>query len=112
MSMLTFSRDRRFQDTGTQGSSVRGSRRSRREWQQTSFLSRDSEAACGSERATRGGSFWTRIRLGKAVAAPGVRSQDGRKRGKKSVIRGGSFWIRIRCKKGKKSLLFDLVIYL
>ena len=32
MSMLTFSMDRRFQDTGTQGSSVRGSRRSRGEW--------------------------------------------------------------------------------
>ena len=28
----------------------------------------DSEAAFGSESATRGGSFWTRIRLGKAVA--------------------------------------------
>ena len=26
---------------------------------------RDSEAAFGSESATRGGSFWTRIRLGK-----------------------------------------------
>ena len=26
----------------------------------------DSEAAFGSESATRGGSFWTRIRLGKA----------------------------------------------
>ena len=32
------------------------------------FFSRDSEAAFGSESATRGGSFWTRIRLGKAVA--------------------------------------------
>ena len=33
----------------------------------------DSEAAFGSESATRGGSFWTRIRLGKAVAGSGVR---------------------------------------
>ena len=38
---------------------------------------------CGSERATRGGSFWTRIRWGKAVAAPGrlgpkVRSGEAR----------------------------------
>ena len=33
---------------------------------------RDSEAAFGSESATRGGSFWTRIRLGKAVAGSGV----------------------------------------
>ena len=32
------------------------------------LFSRDSEAAFGSESATRGGSFWTRIRLGKAVA--------------------------------------------
>ena len=37
------------------------------------FFSRDSEAAFGSERATRGGSFWTRIRLGKGVAGSGVR---------------------------------------
>ena len=38
------------------------------------FFSRDSEAAFGSESATRGGSFWTRIRWGKAVVAPGVQS--------------------------------------
>ena len=37
---------------------------------------RDSEAAFGSESATRGGSFWTRIRLGKAVAGSGVRGLD------------------------------------
>ena len=37
------------------------------------FFSRDSEAALGSQSATMGGSFWTRIRLGKAVAGPGVR---------------------------------------
>ena len=37
------------------------------------LLSRDSEAAFGIESATRGGSFWTRIRLEKAVAGSGVR---------------------------------------
>ena len=42
------------------------------------FFSRDSEAALGSQSATMGGSFWTRIRLGKAVAGPGVRGQDDR----------------------------------
>ena len=39
------------------------------------FFSRDSEGAFGMESATRGGSFWSRIRLGKAVAGSGVRSQ-------------------------------------
>ena len=33
----------------------------------------DSEVAFGTESATRGGSFWTRIRLAKAVAGSGVR---------------------------------------
>ena len=32
------------------------------------------------------GSFWTRIRWGKAVAAAGVRGQDVRKKGKKSFF--------------------------
>ena len=41
-------------------------------------FARDSEEVFGSESATRGGSFWTRIRLGKAVASPGVRGQDER----------------------------------
>ena len=41
------------------------------------FFSRDSEAALGSQSATMGGSFWSRIRLGKAVAGPGVRGQSG-----------------------------------
>ena len=36
------------------------------------------EAALSSQSATMGGSFWTRIRLGKAVAGPGVRGQDDR----------------------------------
>ena len=35
-------------------------------------FSRDSEAAFGTQSATMGGSFWIRIRLGKAVAGPGV----------------------------------------
>ena len=42
------------------------------------FFSRDSEAALGSQSATMGGLFWSRIRLGKAVAGPGVRGQDDR----------------------------------
>ena len=42
------------------------------------LFSRDSEAALGSQSATMGGSFWSRIRLGKAVAGPGVRGQDDR----------------------------------
>ena len=32
------------------------------------FLSRDSEAAFGTQSATMGGWFWTRIRLGKTGA--------------------------------------------
>ena len=32
------------------------------------FFSRDSEAALGSQSGTMGGLFWSRIRLGKAVA--------------------------------------------
>ena len=44
------------------------------------FFSRDSEGAFGTESATRGGSFSTRIRLGKIVAGSGVRSQDLRKK--------------------------------
>ena len=50
------------------------------------FFSRDSEAAFGSESATRGGSFWARIRWGKAVAAPGVRGQDAREKLKKTFF--------------------------
>ena len=52
------------------------------------FFSRDSEAALGSQSATMGGLFWSRIRLGKAVAGPGVRGQG--------ATVGGLFWIRIR----------------
>ena len=73
--------------------------------------SRDSEAAFGTQSATMGGSFWTRIRLGKAVAGPGVRGQDDRDKwtqtsffsrdseaalGSQSATMGGSFWTRIR----------------
>ena len=36
---------------------------------------KDSEAAFGAETVTRRGSFGTRIRWGKAVAAPGVRGR-------------------------------------
>ena len=79
--------------------------------ERTDFFSRDPEGAFGTESVTRGGSFWTRIRLGKAVAAPGVRGQDARENGRKlslfskdpeaafgteSATMGGSFWIRIR----------------
>ena len=46
------------------------------------LFSRDSESAFGSESAIRRGSFWTRIRWGKAVAAPGVRGQDAREKWK------------------------------
>ena len=56
------------------------------ERKEKSFFNRDSEGAFGSESAIRGGSFWTRIRWRKAVAGSGVRSQDGRKKGKKSVF--------------------------
>ena len=52
------------------------------------FFSRDSEAALGSQSGTMGGLFWSRIRLGKAVAGPGVRGQ--------SATVGGLFWTRIR----------------
>ena len=82
------------------------------------FFSRDSEAAFGTQSATMGGSFWTRIRLGKAVAGPGVRGQDDRDKwkqtsfflgiqrqmardseaafGTQSATMGGWFWTRIR----------------
>ena len=46
------------------------------------------EAALGSQSGTMGGLFWSRIRLGKAVAGPGVRGQ--------SATVGGLFWTRIR----------------
>ena len=42
------------------------------------FFSRDSEGAFGMESTTTGGSFSTRIRLGKAVAGSGLRGQDER----------------------------------
>ena len=50
------------------------------------FFSRDSEAALGIQSATMGGSFWTRIRLGKAVAGPGVRGQDDRDKWKETCF--------------------------
>ena len=72
------------------------------------FFNRDSEGAFGSESVIRGGSFWTRIRWGKAVAGSGVRKGARKERnvffnrdsegafGSESAIRGGSFWTRIR----------------
>ena len=48
------------------------------------FFSRDSEAAFGTQSATMGGWFWIRIRLGKAVAGPGVRGQDDRNKWKQT----------------------------
>ena len=50
------------------------------------FFSRDSEAAFGTQSATMGGWFWTRIRLGKAVAGPGVRGQDDRDKWKQTCF--------------------------
>ena len=55
------------------------------------FFSRDSEAAFGTQSATMGGSFWIRIKLGKAVAGPGVRGQDDRDKWKQT-----SFFIGIQ----------------
>ena len=37
--------------------------------------------------ATRGGSFWTRIRLGIAVAAPGVRGRDAQEKWTENSLR-------------------------
>ena len=48
------------------------------------LFSRDSEAAFGTQSATMGGLFWIRIRLGKAVAGPGVRGQDDRDKWKQT----------------------------
>ena len=47
---------------------------------------RDSEAAFGTQCATMGGLFWIRIRLGKAVAGPGVRGQDDRDKWKQTCF--------------------------
>ena len=55
------------------------------------FFSRDSEAALGTQSATMGGSFWTRIRLGKAVAGHSDAAS-----GTQSATVGGLFWTRIR----------------
>ena len=50
------------------------------------LFSRDSEAAFGTQSATMGGLFWIRIRLGKAVAGPGVRGQDDRDKWKQTCF--------------------------
>ena len=64
------------------------------------FFSRDSEAALGSQSATMGGSFWTRIRLGKAVAGPGVRGQ--------SATVGGLFWTELDWEKLWRDQVFGV----
>ena len=58
------------------------------------FFSRDSEAALGSQSGTMGGLFWSRIRLGKAVAGPGVRGQSATKWTQTSFFLG---WDRQAC---------------
>ena len=50
------------------------------------LFSRDLEAAFGTQSATMGGLFWIRIRLGKAVAGPGVRGQDDRDKWKQTCF--------------------------
>ena len=47
------------------------------------FFNRDSEGAFGSDSVIRGGSFWTRIRWGKAVAGSSVRRHQ---KGKNNVF--------------------------
>ena len=56
--------------------------------ERTGFFSRDAEFffLFGIESVTRGGSFCTRIRSGKAVAAPAVRGQDAREKLKKTIL--------------------------
>ena len=63
---------------------VFGARMREKNGRKRPFFSRDSESAFGSESAIRRGSFWTRTRWGKAVAAPGVRGQDAREKWKKT----------------------------
>ena len=58
----------------------------REKWKKTIFVFKDPEAAFGTESATRRGSFWTRIRWGKAVAVPGVRGRDARETWKKTIF--------------------------
>ena len=75
------------------------------------FFNRDSEGAFGLESANRGGSLWTRSRWGKAVAGSGVRSQDGRKKGKKSIffigIQRGRLGAKVRSGEARRGLELD-----
>ena len=66
------------------------------------FFSRDSEAALGgvSQSGTMGGLFWSRIRLGKAVAGPGVRGQ--------SATVGGLFWTELDWEKLWRDQVFGV----
>ena len=57
-----------------------GARMRKKNGRKLSLFSKDPEAAFGTESATIGGSFWIRIRWGKAVAAPGVQGQDTREK--------------------------------
>ena len=59
---------------------VFGARMREKNGRKLSLFSKDPEAAFGTESATMGGSFWIRIRWGKAVAAPGVEGQDTREK--------------------------------
>ena len=52
-----------------------GARMREKNGRKLSLFSKDPEAAFGTESATMGGSFWIRIRWGKAVAAPGVKAR-------------------------------------
>ena len=75
------------------------------------FFNRDSEGAFGSESAIRRSSFWIRIRWGKVVAGSGVRSQDGRKKEKKSVfligIQRGRLGAKVRSGEARFGLELD-----
>ena len=70
------------------------------------FFPRDSEAAFGTQSATMGGSFWTRIKLGKIVARPGVRGQDNRDKWKQTSFFLGTQAIGGSTDTNKNKLLF------
>ena len=81
--------------------------------------SRDSEAAFGTQSATMGGSFWTRIRLGKGVAGSGVRGSRsagakgrpggwlGRESDGEKLWRRQVFGARMGARKERKVLFFN-----
>ena len=57
-----------------------------RKMEENYLVSQDPEAAFSTESATGRSSFGTRIRWGKAVAAPGLRGQDAREKLKNTVF--------------------------